>query len=166
MNIDLKFNNKSYNFELRKDISIKYIEDMASKLISKDISSFDLIYNDKILSEYNNYLLKDIVHTEKTIPIVISPKINNKSTKVEKLFPRIRSSKFNDKNSIHNNDNNNLILNENERCLSLNNNNKLNKDNLKYILSMDFKKKKKEKEKKYHIRNEIFESVYDNKESE
>ena len=29
MNIDLKYKNNSYNFHLRKDISIKYIEDMA-----------------------------------------------------------------------------------------------------------------------------------------
>ena len=57
MNIDLKYKNKSYNFQLRKDISIKYIEDMASKLISKDKSSFDLLYNNNILSEYSNYLL-------------------------------------------------------------------------------------------------------------
>ena len=67
MNKDLKYKKNSYKFHLRKDISIKYIEDMASKLISKDKSSFDLLYNNNILSGNSNYLLKDIIQTEKII---------------------------------------------------------------------------------------------------
>ena len=162
MNIDLKYKNKSYNFQLRKDISIKYIEDLASKLISKDKSSFGLSYNNNILSEYSNYLLKDIIQTDKIIPIVISPKIDKNMAKIERLLPKISLYKCYDKNSKDYNCNNNrFITNENERCLSLNN--KFNKDILKYLIREDVKKKK---EKKYHIKNEVFEEIYDNKENE
>ena len=74
MDIDLKYKNNLYNFQLRKDISIKYIEDMASKLTNKDKSSFDLLYNNNILPGNSNDLLKDIIETEKNIPIIISQK--------------------------------------------------------------------------------------------
>jgi len=48
-------------------------------------------------------------------------------------------------------------------CLSLNN--KFNKDILKYLIRKDAKKTK-ERKKKYHIKNEVFEEVYDTKENE
>ena len=69
MNINLVYQNKSFNFDLRKDISIKYLEDLASKLINKDISSFELLYKDNILSDDKNSLLKNI--------IFITMKLNN-----------------------------------------------------------------------------------------
>ena len=43
MNIDLIYQGNKYNFDLRKDINLKYIHNLASKLIDKDISTFDLI---------------------------------------------------------------------------------------------------------------------------
>ena len=161
MNIDLKYKNNSYNFQLRKDVSIKYIENIASKLISKDKSSFDLLYNNNILSENSNYLLKDIIQTDKIISIVISPKLEKN---MERKLPKISLSKIYSKNiKNYNSDNSKFITNENGISLSLNN--KLNKDLLKYFLYKD-SKKKKVAEKKYHIKNEVFEEVYDNKENE
>ena len=53
--------------------------------------------------------------------------------------------------------------NDNETCRSLSD--KSTKNILKYNLSISTKKKKL-KEKKYHIKNEVFEEIYDNKESE
>ena len=161
MDIDLKYKNNSYNFQLRKDTSIKYIEEMASKLINKDKSSFDLLYNNNILSGNSNYLLKDIIQTDKIIPIVISPKINKK---MEKKLPKISLSKFYDKISEnYNSSNNKFIAKENERCCSLNK--RLNKNILKFFLDKDIEKKK-ERKTKFHIKNEVFEEVYDNKENE
>lgn len=90
MNIDLIYKNNSFNFDLRKDVSVRYLEDMASKLISKDKSSFDLLYNNNNLSEYNTSLLKDVTQNEGTIPIVISPKINQIKSKIQKMLPKIK----------------------------------------------------------------------------
>ena len=113
------------------------------------------------MSENSNYLLKDIIQTDKIIPIVISPKINKK---IERKLPKISLSKLYDKNNKnYNSKSNKFITNLNERCLSLNN--KFNKDILKYFLNKDAKEKK-EKEKQNHIKNEVFEEVYDNKENE
>ena len=82
--------------------------------------------------------------------------------KIERLLPKISLSKFYGKNiKDYNCSNNKFIMNGNERCLSLNNN--LNRDIFKYFLSKDVKKERK---KKYHIKNEVFEDVYDNKENE
>jgi ABC-type thiamine transport system substrate-binding protein len=86
MNIDLIYKSNSFNFDLRKDISVKYLEDMASKLISKDKSYFDLFYNNNNLSEYSNSLLKDVTQNEGTIPIVISPKINQRRKISNKIY--------------------------------------------------------------------------------
>ena len=116
MNKDLKYKKNSYKFHLRKDISIKYIEDMASKLISKDKSSLDLLYNNNILSGNSNYLLKDIIQTEKIISIVISPKINKK---MERFLPKISLSKFYGKNIKNYNSNNNKFITKEKRNVPL-----------------------------------------------
>ena len=166
MNIELIYKNNSFNFDLRKDISVKYLEDMASKLISKDKSSFNLLYNNNNLSEYSNSLLKDVTQNEGTIPIVISPKINQNKTKLQKVLPKIRLIKNIIKTSNDNNDKNNVLIlnnNDNEKFRSLSD--ESTKNILKYKLNISAKKKKRN-EKKYHIKNEVFEEIYDNKENE
>ena len=166
MNIDLIYNNNSFNFDLRKDISVKYLEDMASKLISKDKSYFDLFYNNNNLSEYNNCLLKDVTQNEGTIPIVIFPKINQNKTKLQKVLPKIRLTKNITKTRNDNNDKNktlNLNNNDNEKFLSLSDQSTTNIVKINLNTSP---KIKKQNEKKYHIKNEVFEEVYDNKENE
>lgn len=169
MNIDLIYKNNSFNFDLRKDISVKYLEDLASKLISKDKSSFDLLYNNNNLSECNNLLLKDLTQNEATIPIVISPKMNQRNTKVHKTLPKIKLTKHIKKSSYDNNDNNAknniLILNNNDNETNHSLNDKSTKNILKYNMSLSTKKKK-EKEKKNGIKNEVFEDIYDKKENE
>ena len=112
MNINLIYQNNSFNFDLRKDISINYLEDLTSKLINKDKSSFELLYKDSILSENKNILLKDIVKTEKNISINISTKIKSKN-----MFPKIKLIK-----NINNSDNSNEAsnnLNETEISKSM-----------------------------------------------
>jgi len=167
MNVDLIYRNNSFNFDLRKDVSVKYLEDMASKLISKDKSSFDLLYNNNNLSEYNNSLLKDVTQNEGTIPIVISPKMNQNKTNTQKKLPKIKLKKHIRKISNDINEkNNNLILNkynDNELCHSQSDNS--SKNVLKYNLSIS-NQKKKEKERKNRLKNEVFEEIYDKKESE
>jgi hypothetical protein len=164
MNIDLIYKSNSFNFDLRKDISVKYLEDMASKLISKDKSYFDLFYNNNNLSEYSNSLLKDVTQNEGTIPIVISPKINQSRTNVQQILPKIKLTKYIKKTSKENIIKNNiLILNNNENFHPLSGNS--TKNMLKNKLNINAQKKK-QKEKKYHIKNEVFEEIYDNKESE
>ena len=166
MNIDLIYKNQSFNFDLRKDIPVKYLENMASKLICKDKSSFDLLYNNNNISENNNSLLKDITQNERTISIVISPKTNQNKTNIQKILPKIKLTKHIIKTRNDNNDKNNmLILNNNDNETSRSLSDKSKKKKLKYNLSISTTKKKL-KEKKYHIKNEVFEEIYDNKESE
>ena len=166
MNIDLIYRNNSFNFDLRKDVSVKYLEDMASKLISKDKSSFDLLYNNNNLSEYNNSLLKDVTQNEGTIPIVISPKMNQNKTNAQKKLPKIKLKKNIRKISNDINEkNNNLILNNNDNELCHSQSEKSTKNVLKYNLSIS-NQKMKEKEKKNRLKNEVFEDIYDKKESE
>ena len=166
MNIELIYKNNSFNFDLRKDISVKYIEDMASKLISKDKTSFDLLYNNNNLSEYKNSLLKDVTQNEGTIPIVISPKINQNKTKLQKILPKIKLIKHVRKTRNDNNDKNNALIlnnNDNEKFRSLSD--MSTKSILKSNLNINPKIKKQNK-KQYHIKNEVFEEIYDNKENE
>ena len=148
MNIDLIYKNNSFNFDLRKDVSVRYLEDMASKLISKDKSSFDLLYNNNNLSEYNTSLLKDVTQNEGTIPIVISPKINQIKSKIQKMLPKIKLTKNIRKTSNDNNEKNNiLILNNNDIEMYHSLSDKSTKNILKYKLNISANKKK-EKEKK------------------
>jgi hypothetical protein len=152
MNIELIYKNNSFNFDLRKDISVKYLEDMASKLISKDKSSFDLLYNNNNLSEYSNSLLKDVTKNEGTIPIVISPRINKNKTKIQKVLPKIKLIKNIIKTSNDNNDKNNVLIlnnNDNEKFRSLSD--ESTKNIFKYNLNISAKIKK-QNNKKYHIK--------------
>lgn len=160
MNINLIYQNNSFNFDLRKDISIKYIEDLASKLINKDKSSFELLYKDNILSENKNILLKDIVETETNIPININTKYPNKQLpKSKKIFPKIKL--FNRKNIGENNDlKNNLLLNETEISQSLSEN------SIKLLQNLSKYKLKNKNKIEYTTQNKVFEEIYNTKDNE
>ena len=158
MNINLIYQNNTFNFDLRKDISIKYLEDLASKLINKDKSSFELLYKDNILSEHKNSLLKDIVETENNILINITTKNPTKLIKTsKKVFPKI---KFKNNNNKESNDlKNNLLLNETEISQSLSENSLKTLQNLP---KHNFKCKKNE----YITQNKVFEEIYNAKDNE
>ena len=167
MNINLIYQNNSFNFDLRKDISIKYIEDLASKLINKDKSSFHLLYKDNIISEFSDSLLKDMVDTNSNIQIIISPKNNVPKLNIMKILPKVKMFKninlnLNNKESIDKN--NDLIINKTEILNSLSDNSLKEKQELsKNNFSFD---KYKIKEKKQKLKNTVFEGIYNNKENE
>ena len=167
MNINLIYKKYSFSFDLRKDISIKYVEDLASKLINKDKSSFHLLYKDNIISESSDSLLKDKVDTNSNIQIIISPKNDVPRLNIMKILPKVRKFKninlnLNNKESIDRN--NDLIINKTEILNSLSDNSLKEKQELsKNNFSFD---KYKIKEKKQKLKNAVFEGIYNNKENE
>jgi hypothetical protein len=163
MNINLIYHNSSFNFDLKKDVSIQYIEDLAAKLINKDKSFFNLLYEDTILSETPNSLLRDIVKSNDDISIIISPKKSLGLPKNKNILPKLKSCNY---STINNTEislaNNNLLSNETELSASFSEKSikalqKLTKHN-----RTDRRKKKTD----YISQNIVFEEVYDLKENE
>ena len=167
MNINLIYKENSFSFDLRKDISIKYVEDLASKLINKDKSSFDLLYKDNIISESSDSLLKDIVDTDTNIQIIISPKNKVPKLNIMKILPKVKlfnniNLNLNKKQSIDRN--NDLIINKTEIMNSLSDNSLKEKQELsKNNFSFD---KYKINGKKQQLKNAVFIGIYNNKENE
>ena len=86
MNINLIYKGKNYNFDLRKDITLKYIQNLVSKLISKNSSTIELMYKNSNLGEYpETTLLKDITKDDTAISITITLKENNEKKKKKVL---------------------------------------------------------------------------------
>ena len=90
MNIDLVYKGNNFKFDLRKDVTIKYIKDLSSKLINRDSSNFELCYKENFFSDFEEtMLLKDLVKNDKNITIKIVSKakdnfnINNKLKKLK-----------------------------------------------------------------------------------
>ncbi len=164
MNINLIYQNNSFNFDLRKDASIKYLEDLASKLINKDKASFNLSYKDNILTGYSNTLLKDILKSETNVHITISPKMNRAGKKIKKDLPKLRITNHSISNTESIETKNNLIMNETELSQSFSENSiKV----LQHLSKHNFGNNKKQKnEYEYITKNKIFEEVYNSKESE
>ena len=114
MNINLIYQKNSFNFDLRENISVNYLKDLSSKLISKDKSTFILLYKNKDLSKNPEFLLKDLVNIEETkIPIEISLN-NNIEPSDKKNLPRINLSKDIKVNTIEKYHKGNKILNKSE----------------------------------------------------
>ena len=67
------YKNNSFNFNIKNDVSIVSLKNLASKLIQKDKTSFDLFYNNKILSEKISSLFQ-LTKNETSIIIIISLK--------------------------------------------------------------------------------------------
>ena len=162
MNINLVYQNKSFNFDLRKDISIKYLEDLASKLINKDISSFELLYKDNILSDDKNSLLKNIIQGE-TASIIISPKFQENKKKAVKKLPKLKII-----NNLNNTNTtsikNNILLNETEISQSFSENSIKAIQNLSKINSKV--KSNKIKKSEGTTENKVFEEIYNAKDNE
>ena len=79
MNVDLIYQKNNYNFDLRKDVTLKYIKDLSSQLIDKNSSNFDLFYKENLFSDFREtMLLKGLIKSDKniTIRIVSKPKNN------------------------------------------------------------------------------------------
>ena len=49
MFINFIYKNNTFTFNVKKEVSITYLKNLASKMIQKDKESFDLFYNNKIL---------------------------------------------------------------------------------------------------------------------
>lgn len=155
MNITLIYKNNNYVFDLRKDVNIKYIQDLASKLIDKDCSTFFLYYKNNNLSDYQKTtLIKDLAKDEQKISIKITtPK--NKSIKLSS-------------NNLSKLKNNDLPFSTNSS----------NKNTLKLILNTQLKSSINSKNKnlscnnmenttsEYITENQIFEEIYNLKENE
>ena len=160
MNINLIYHNNSFNFDLRSDISISYLEDLASKLINKDKSSFELIYKDENLSGNKKSLLKDKINPRANEPIDIYINIFEIQAKQKKIFPKIKL--FNNvitKTDNYESKNNNIFLNETEISQSLSE----NSINIFQNFSKNIKKKKKVE---YTTQNKVFEEIFNLKDNE
>ena len=164
MKISFIYKNNTFNFELKKDVSIISLKNKVSKLIQKDKSSFDLIYKDKILSENNSYL-SNIAKNETNIPIVVSlkdtaiKKYNPRNNELE--FPLLSLSNQSNQYKTGNEDaDNNIKLNLNESEISINSSSKelntYSKGNIVHF--------KSSKKLKYITRNKVFEDIYNKKE--
>ena len=160
MNLNLIYQGINYNFDLRKDINLKYVQDIASKLISKDSSTFELLYKNLFLSQYENSTpMKDIVKDDKNICIIISSKDKNKLQTIDgnKKLKRIK-----DLEQGRNTGNlNNLKIMLNSPILTpINSKNK--------SVNQDFKeiRNKNKKSLEYITENTVFEDIYNLKENE
>ena len=162
MNINLIYQKNAFNFDLRKDICVKYLQDLSSKLISKDKSKFSLLYKNKDLSKNPEFLLKDLINKEETnIPIEIALK-NYSKFNVKKILPKIninRNIRVDSREKYHKP---NTLLNKTE-IYNLSNKENLIKDLKDKNYSTD---KYRDSRNNKNAKNEIFEAVYNNKESE
>ena len=141
MFINFIYKNNTFTFNVKKEVSITHLKNLVSKMIQKDKESFDLFYNNKILSENNSSLFQPL-NNEKNIPIIISLKKN--SIKLPLL-------------TLPNNLN--LNLNESE-IFSDSYSKEINKNSKKKIVGV------KQKKEEYISQNKVFEDVYNSKDDE
>ena len=80
MHINFIYKNNNFNFDIKNDVSIVYLKNLVNKIIKRDNSSFDLFYNNKILSEKGPSIF-NIAKNETSIVIIISLKNTSKSKK-------------------------------------------------------------------------------------
>ena len=156
------FKNNTFNFDIKKDVSILYLKNLASKLINQDKSTFDLFYNNQLLSEESISLFQ-ISKNETKIPIIISPKKKNNSKKL----PILKLSNHNDLNNTERNDQkNNLFTNDSELFsdYSLKDQNNNTKSFIR--LKTGLRSKQKNSNSDYISINKVFEDVYRAKEEE
>ena len=165
MNINLIYQEKAFNFDLRTDTSVKYLEDLSSKLICKDKSTFTLVYKNNDLSKNPESLLKELINTEETnIPIEISLK-NNTKPKIKKILPKIELSKEIKAHSKEKYHKGNILLNKTE-IYNISNKGYSIKDLQEYSKQNYSSDKYRMKKNDKIIKNEVFEALYNNKENE
>ena len=166
MKVFFVYKNNTFEFTIKKDVTIASLRNRVSKLIQKDESSFDLIYNNKILPE-NTSTLFQIAKNETNVPIIISlrdsdsnsKKSNSmdKSIKLPLLTEPIQINQIKEENDETGN---NLKLNLSESEIFSNSTttkdfNQNTKDNFSYYTQM--------KRKNYISRNKVFEDIYNKK---
>lgn len=163
MIINIIYQGNNYNFSLREDVNIKYIKNLASKLISKDISIIELTYNNNLLSDYEETtLLKDLTKEDNNICIFITIKnkyINNSCDRQKKI--KLKKEIKITKNTININSIKN-ILNS-----SLTSPSPINTKSKNSSQSMNlFQNKKNKISIEYISENKVFEDIYNIKENE
>jgi len=160
MNIDLIYQGKSYNFDLRKDSNIKYIQGLASKLIGKDSSTFDLFYKNICFSDYEDtILIKDLVENDNNISILIIEKGKKNLLSIDKKLKLKKKIDLDQSNNTANINNLKIMLNS---PLTSPINSKNKNTNQKLNISQNKINKKSE----YLSENKVFEDVYNLKENE
>ena len=146
------YKNNTFNFSIKNDVSITYLKNLASKMIKQDKSSFDLFYNNKILSETDSSLFH-ISNKEANIPIIISLKKNHSGNKEVKLPLLTLPNKSN------------LNLNESD-IYTESFSREMNNFSKNYSNKKNGKIKLKEKKDEYISINTVFEDVYNSKDDE
>ena len=157
MNISLVYQGNNFNFDLRKDVNIKYIQDLASKLISKDSSNLDLLYKNNYLSDYpNTTLIKDLIKDDGNVSIIITQKDKNNELSSDNQSKLKKKDLDQSKNSF----NSKKILNL--TSASPIQSQKRNQSVNQQLTNNIFHKKINE----YISKNKVFEEVYNLKENE
>ena len=143
MNINLIYKGKNYNFDLRKDITLKYIQNLVSKLISKNSSTIELMYKNSNLGEYpETTLLKDITKDDTAISITITLKENNEKKKKKVLQDSKEKADLSNISNLKLNPNSQEIESKNKISISF------------------YQNKKHKKTKDYISENKVFEDIY------
>ena len=157
------YKNKTYNLEIKEDISIINLKNLVSNKIQRVKTSFDLIYNKKILPEDELSLFQIIKGVRNARIIVLLKRSNSNKTKdINKNIelPLLAlSSKI---NNINTDNNLKLNLNETENFSNSSSNN-LNKISDSFLNSKSGRKANK-RIIEYKTRNKVFENIYNNKE--
>ena len=164
MKVSFIYKTKTFNFNIKNDVSIITLKNRVSKLIQKDKSSFDLIYKDKILSE-NNSTLFQIAKNETNVAIIVS--LKNKTNKKyvsrnnDLEFPLLSlSNQSNPIKTVNEEADNNLKLKLNDSDISNNSSSKefngYSKGNVGHSQTS--------RKVKYITRNKVFEDIYNKKE--
>ena len=163
MHINFIYKNNNFNFDIKNDVSIVYLKNLVNKIIKRDNSSFDLFYNNKILSEKGPSIF-NIAKNETSIVIIISLKNTSKSKKTlnDSKFklpvlttsnkPNISQTESYFKNNANSNESD--IFSESEI-----------KD-LKHCAKALSRKNFDQFQKKYITINKVFEDLYKLKEGE
>ena len=157
------YKNLTYNLEIKEDISIINLKNLVITKIQRVKTSFDLIYNQKILLE-NELSLFKITKGARNARIIVLLKRSNSNKKINinkkielPLLPL--SSKTNTINT-----DNHLKLNLDETEIFSNSS---SKNLIKIIDSFQTSKSCKKANKKiieYKTRNKVFEDIYNKKE--
>ena len=166
MNIHFIYKKNTFNFNVKKDVSISYLKKLVSKVIEKDKSDFDLFYNNKIISEKIG-TLSEIEDSKKNLTIIITLKRNknkdrsSRNTKLIKLPLLTISNRLNaikTENDVKNNIYSNNSDDSNSSLEDLNQYMKTNK--------LNSRMKAFQKKNNYISQNTVFEDVYNGKEEE
>ena len=163
MDINIIYLGNNYKFSIRNDANIKYIKDLSSKLISKDVSIIELIYNSNSLSDFEETtLMKDLTKGDNDICIFIT--IKNKTLPIScdkpKKIKLIKGTNIS-KNII------NLNSLKNTLNSSLTSPSPINSKSKNSSQSVNlFQSKKNKKNNEYISENKVFEEIYNLKENE